>query len=310
MTALNITRPRARNNRSVRANPDIRPGIGSAERCIQKGHEFLNVTVVPTDSTLGQSLFQLEVNPSQVPRLAIIASQYKQWRGRMSLTVESLGNAFSTSSVALAYVPDPDPAELPSNPTDLLRVVESAPSRADLHLQAVATKTVTANWDLTTNPWKFVQDSDASDRANGLFLVVSYGSPGTTPVNLRVGVSYDITFQGNTYSPTAGSIIPTPRQVLAQVCQITCGPPVNVLEETEGTLTVSLDSGSFPPALQGVWPLLVDANFVAGTGSTISAVNTALVSFTVTPDAVNFLSTGPIGVTGVVAGFAFVAPDD
>jgi hypothetical protein len=307
MAAMNISRkPQAqRTARRPRVNPDIRPGIGSAERCVQKGHEFLNVTVVPTTSTLGQSLFQLEVNPSQVPRLAIIASQYKQWRGRMSLTVESLGNAFSTSSVALAFIPDPDPNELPSDPTDLLRVVESAPSRADLHLQAVATKTVTANWDLTTNPWKFVEDSDASDRANGLFLLVSYGSPGDTPVNLRIGVNYDITFQGNTFKP-ANAILPlNAREVLAQASSIMCAGPTTT---STSTVILAATGVSFPPFLQGVWPLLASVKIGTIEGSVCDVEDNVLSTFTITSGAAQFTFVNNVVIAGVTGGNVFIAP--
>jgi hypothetical protein len=309
MAAMNISRrPQAqRTVRRPRVNPDIRPGIGSAERCVQKGHEFLNVTVVETDSTLGQSLFQLEVNPSQVPRLAIIASQYKQWRGRMSLTVESLGNAFSTSSVALAFIPDPDPAELPADPTDLLRVVESAPSRADLHLQAVSTKTVTANWDLTTNPWKFVEDDDPSDRSNGLFLLVSYGSPGDTPVNLRIGVSYDITFQGNTFKP-ANAIVPiTAREVLAQVSSITSAGLTSTSTAADLIITTGV---TFPPYLQGTWPLVAPVRIGRIQGTVGATEDNAISLFVITSGAAQFKFITPPTIADVTDGNFFVSPTD
>jgi len=307
MAKVGISRRNGPRRRQRRANPDIRPGVGTAERCSQKGHEFLNVTVVPTTSTLGQTLFQLEVNPTQVPRLAIIASQYKQWRGRMSMTVESLGNAFSTSSVALAFIPDPDPNELPSVPTDLLRVVESAPSRADLHLQAVGTKTVTANWDLSTNPWKFVQDTDVSDRANGLFLLVSYGSPGTTPVNLRIGVSYDITFQGNTYSPASEVTPLSALDVLARVNQIILGTPCNT---TVVGLAVNVTGAlPFPPALQGTWPLITEVNYGTIDDTSTADLNVgAITTFVVAPNLASFTYVATPTVADATGVFAFVAP--
>lgn len=142
----------------------------------------------------------------QFPRLGVFASQYKQWKGDVSLKVESLGNAFATSSVSLAFIPDPDVNDLPSDPTALLRVVNSAPSQRNLHLQSQGSASVTAPWKLSTSPWKFVQDTDVSDRSNGVFVIVSNGSPGTVDVPLKVSVSYNVQFQGNTYTPLEGAL--------------------------------------------------------------------------------------------------------
>jgi len=197
MAALSLVKrkPNKRRN-AVRQNTR---GAGRIHREI--GEEFLSFVTVPTTSSIGASLFSLEVNPMQLPRLSVFASQYKQWKGQISMHVESLGNAFSTSSVSCAYIPDPDPNDLPSDPTALLRVVNSAPSQRNLHLQDKAIASVSASWKLTTNPWKFVQDTDISDRSNGTFLIISNGSPGTTEVPLKVSFKYNVSFQGNTYSP-------------------------------------------------------------------------------------------------------------
>jgi len=148
----------------------------------------------------------VEVNPTQFPRLGVFASQYKQWKGDFKLHVESLGNAFANSSVSLAYVPDPDPSDLPSDPTALLRVINASPSQANLHLQAQGSKNVSASWKLSTNPWKFIVDNQASERANGLFIVVANGSPGLADIPLKVSVSYDVQFQGNTFAPLEGAL--------------------------------------------------------------------------------------------------------
>jgi hypothetical protein len=196
----------------------VRPArpIGVQERLRQKGHEFFQIITVPTDAFIGQNLFQLEVNPTMIPRLSVIASQYKQWKGDMKLHVESLGNAFSLSSVTSAFFPDPDPAELPSDPIALLRAIDAAPSKRNLHLQDTSIKTVDAPWSLTTNPWKFNVDTDPSDRANGLFVIISNGTPGSDPVNVKISLSYDITFQGNTFQPMIPALI-TPARTLASV---------------------------------------------------------------------------------------------
>jgi len=202
MAAMSLTKRRPARRT---AKKTIRPSNGSA-RHSERGQEFLSFLTVPTASTIGSSLYTLEVNPTQFPRLGVFASQYKQWKGDVTLKVESLGNAFATSSVSLAFIPDPDVNELPSDPTSLLRVINSAPSQRNLHLQSQGSASVVAPWKLSTNPWKFVQDTDVSDRANGVFVIVSNGSPGAVDVPLKVSVSYNVQFQGNTYSPLEGAL--------------------------------------------------------------------------------------------------------
>jgi len=185
--------------RTMRNAPAIRSNLTRPDR--QVGEEFYGFITVPASATVGQNLFSVEVNPTSFSRLAVFASQYKQWRGLITMRVESLGNAFSTSSVSAAYIPDPDVNELPLDPTALLRVVNSSPSQRNLHLQDKNTISINANWQLSTNPWKFVQDTDPSDRSNGLFLIVANGSPGATDIPLKISFRYDVSFQGATYSP-------------------------------------------------------------------------------------------------------------
>jgi hypothetical protein len=217
MAAMNIARrPQPSRNRVAPRRPVSGNTIGAAQgNTLQRGHEFLTTFVVPVGSTLGQNLYQLEVNPTQFPQLAIFASQYTQWRGNVKLHLEALGNAFATSSISAAYIADPDPSDLPSTPADVIRVVESveAASRLSLHLQDSATRTLLAPWRVTTNPRKFVVDTDLSDRANGLFLVSSMGDPGSTPINIKVSVTYDVAFFGRKYTPLE-SALATPLSAL------------------------------------------------------------------------------------------------
>nr|WPR18105.1 MAG: capsid protein [Chemarfal virus 142] len=219
--------------RSRMPNASNRP-IGKQERLFQKGHEFYQIVEVPSSATIGQNLFQVEVNPTIFPRLSVIASQYKQWRGKINMHVESLGNAFALSSVSAAFFPDPDPADLPADPISLLRAIDSAPSKTNLHLQDTGIKTVTAPWTLTTNPWKFCVDDEASDRANGQFLIISNGSPGSELINLKVSFSYEVTFQGNTFQP----MTPVTPPILASL----------TLSTTPASITATtLTHPAFPP---------------------------------------------------------------
>lgn len=252
MASLGMARKAPSNARGPRRNRDI----GAQERMNQKGHEFLGVVKVPTTAAIGQKLYQLEVNPQYIPRLSVIASQYKQWKGPITLHVESLGNAFATSSIAAAFVPDPDAVELTQTGVDLLRVVDSAPSKTSLHLQESVTKNVKASWSLTTNPWKFVQDTDPSDRSNGLFVIVALGSPGSVEIDLKISVSYDVTFQGNTYlamEPTTVNALAAWQGVNDSLSDIEFAPGASGWVIAGPTITLNYPTGSVPSKFHGTW---------------------------------------------------------
>lgn len=178
------------------------------------------------------------------------------------MKVESLGNAFSTSSVSLAYVPDPDPNDLPSDPTALLRVVNSAPSQRNLHLQDQRSAVVSASWKLSTNPWKFVQDTDPSDRSNGVFLIVANGSPGATDIPLKVSFKYDISLRGNTYTPLESGLANVTQAVYGvnnalsdQLFTPTTG--ASNWSVTGNALTLNYPTGSVSPKYYGSWTTAV-----------------------------------------------------
>jgi len=290
MAALSLVKSKKRPRRPQR--PRAQPGRIHREQ----GEEFLSFVSVPAASTIGASLFSLEVNPMQLPRLSVFASQYKQWKGTVSMKVESLGNAFSTSSVSLAYVPDPDPNDLPTDPTALLRVVNSAPSQRNLHLQDQRSAVVNASWKLSTNPWKFVQDTDSSDRSNGVFLIVANGSPGAADIPLKVSFKYDISFQGNTYTPLESG--------LANVTQALYGVN-NALSDqlftpTTGaanwsvagnSLTLNYPSGSVNPKYYGTW-----------TTALTGLPNAAIVLQVVTQATSGTSSNGRTTITGLSVG--------
>jgi hypothetical protein len=249
-------RPKTRAPRRPRSNAPIRSSNSSIDR--QIGEEFYGFITVPAAATIGQSLLAVEVNPSSFSRLSVFASQYKQWRGRISMQVESLGNAFSTSSVSAAFVPDPDLSDLPTDPTALLRVINSSPSQKNLHLQDKRVVNVVADWKLSTNIWKFVLDSDASDRSNGVFVIVANGSPGTTDIPLKVSFRYDVQFQGNTYAPLesgAASVLSALYGVNNYLSDTLFTPTTGAANWsiTGTSLTLNYPSGSVSSKYYGSW---------------------------------------------------------
>nr|QYF49508.1 MAG: structural polyprotein [Heilongjiang sediment hepe-like virus 3] len=299
----------------------IRPSNGSAQHR-ETGTEFLSFIPVPIATTLGTSLFVLEANPTKFPRLAIFASQYKQWKGDISLKVESLGNAFATSSVSVAFIPDPNPAELPTDPTSLLRVINSAPSQRNLHLQSQGSTSVNAPWKLSTNPWKFVQDDDPSDRANGLFVIVANGSPGTVEVPLKVSASYNVLFQGNTFNPLEESL-PTVTSALYGVNNFLSS---SLFTPTTGAknwsvagnnLILTYPSGTVPVKYYGNWtPLLPQLPFGAivsqynlvAAAATATCNRTTLLGFVVTATSTTYFFNAIAAPTAAVSNSFVVLP--
>jgi hypothetical protein len=205
MANLGFAKPQPRRSRNAPGNAIIGAAQGSTR---QRGHEFLTTIVVPSGATLGQNLYQLEVNPTQFPQLAVFASQYTQWKGNVNLNIEALGNSFAKSAVLAAYIADPDGGDLPTAPADLLRTIESVErqSRTSIHLQDVVTHNLTAPWRVSTNPWKFVEDTDVSDRANGIFVLAALGDPGTDPIVVKISATYDISFQGRKFTPMESAL--------------------------------------------------------------------------------------------------------
>jgi len=287
MQSLGIARrpKQPRRNRRRGTNPGNAIGNRSGSNN-QKGHEFLTTVPVPAGAILGQNLYQLEVNPSSFPQLSVFASQYTQWRGTIKMNVEALGNAFATSSVTAAYIADPDTSDLPVVPLDLLRVVESVEqvSRKSIHLQDPAsTHVISAPWRVSTNPWKFVNDTDVSDRANGIFVIVALGDPGTTPINLKISASYDVSFQGRKYTPLESASATTVSAALGVNNSIGNQAYTNTTGSfnwvyTPGTFTLVLNytAGFVPAKYFGSW------SYGAGTywfaNAVVAAATTAIVN--------------------------------
>lgn len=313
MQSLGIARrpKQPRRNRRRGTNPGNSIGNKSGSNN-QKGHEFLTTVVVPPGALLGQNLYQIEVNPTSFPQLSVFSSQYTQWRGNVKLNVEALGNSFATSSVTVAYIADPDTADLPVAPLDLLRVVESVEqvSRRSIHLQdPSATHMISAPWRVSTNPWKFVQDTDPSDRANGVFVIVALGDPGATPINLKVSATYDVSFQGRKYAPLE-SAVPTLTSAVLGVNNnlgnlvFTNGSGATnwVYNPATFTLVMNYTAGLMPAKYLGVWNYGTGAWFanavVAGAVTTI--VNRPLLNLmTVTSTSTTYVFSAALAVPPV-----------
>jgi hypothetical protein len=321
MAALSLLKQKPAPRRIARRKATIAPNRGNKVHR-EVGHEFLSFLTVPAATTFGNQLYSLEVNPTQFPRLGVFASQFKQWKGDVKLHVESLGNAFANSSVSLAYVPDPDPTDLPADPTALLRVINASPSQANLHLQAQGTKSVVASWKLSTNPWKFVVDSQPSDRANGLFLVVANGSPGASDIPLKVSVSYDVQFQGNTFAPLEGALANVAQAVYGvnnnlsdTLFQPTTGA-TNYTISGSGNVNLNLNYpiGSVSQKYYGIWtgalgglPFgAIVTGFAYGPASTAANITrSSLVGLTISATQTVYTFSSAFNVTGLTGALSF-----
>jgi len=304
MTRLNISRPRAPRARRVATRSDV---------ITVTGEEILTIASIPTTSAVGDLIYVLEVNPTQFPRLAVFASQYKQWKGDLKMKCESLGNAFANSSVSLAFVADPDQSELPVPGIGLVQVADSAPSgcRAQLHLQSTNSALVDAPWKFGAQIWKYCQDTDVSDRASGLFLVVSNGVPGgTAPIPLKITASYRVQFQGNTYAPMESAVATN----ISALYGVNNALSDNLFTATTGafnwvlsgpTLTLTMPTGTVSSKYQGVWNYPTTAVWFI---TVVPASNTGVVSrvnittMTVTATSVVYLfATAPTTPVGSVS---------
>lgn len=225
---------------------------------------LLTVTVTPS-STPGQLLAQIPVNPLSPPRLQSVARQFDSWHGTMALEAETTGNAFSKNYVIIRHLPNGDPSQIPSQAESLLNTVEACgrPSESQrLQLDSNRKAVVTASWASSYNKNKPIVDPDANDANNGLFLLVSNGSPGTESVDVVLRLRYNIRFFG----PIAKPLIPdTSLQVASTTGSLTApwaganlqGPGTNYLQWDDPTATLTIPKGKYLLSLR-----------VSGTGLT------------------------------------------
>lgn len=213
---------------------------------------LLTVTISPS-STPGQLLAQIPVNPLSPPRLQSVARQFDSWHGMMALEAETTGNAFSKNYVIIRHLPNGDPAQIPAQAEALLNTVEACgrPSESQrLQLDSNRKAVVTASWASSYNKNKPIVDPDANDANNGLFLLVSNGSPGTESVDVVLRLRYNIRFFG----PIAKPLIPdTSLSMSSTSASLTApwaganfqGPGTNYIQWDEPAATLTVPRGKY-----------------------------------------------------------------
>jgi hypothetical protein len=169
-----------------------------------RGTERVVTLTIPTTSKAGDLLYTLEGNPNSAPRARAVASQFDSWSSPLELEVETTGNAFSKNFILIRHLPNGDPNRLPPPGQSLLNVAEAYDRRDEsvkLQLDSNAKGVCKAPWSLSYNPRKPIEDTDASERNLGLFIIVSNGSPGAEPVDITIRLRYDFRFYGPIYQP-------------------------------------------------------------------------------------------------------------
>lgn len=174
------------------------------------GTERVATITIPTNSTPGQLLFTLENNPNSAPRAGAIATQFDSWHSVTELEVETTGNAFAKNFIVIRHIPNGDPSRIPSDPQSLLNFAEAYSRRNEsfkLQLDSNGKGIVRAPWTgVSYNPRKPINDTDPSERNNGLFIIVSNGSPGTDPVDITIRYRYSLKFYGPIYQPIISNL--------------------------------------------------------------------------------------------------------
>nr|WGZ60528.1 structural polyprotein [Bastrovirus sp.] len=229
-----------------RRNPQSSMNVNSNNRC--SALERVATFTIPTTSKPGDLLFTLQNNPTSAPRSSAIASQFDSWHGVTSIQVESTGNAFAKNFVVIRHVPNGDPARLPAPGQPLLNIAESYSRRGEsikLQLDSNTKPFCTAPWrGISYNTRKPILDDDPSERNNGLFIIVSNGSPGAEPVDITVRYKYDFHFYGPLYT--------------------------GILPNLSGRITTG--AGTTPTAPLGTVPTIEGNSIIASTANTFTLI--------------------------------------
>lgn len=168
-----------------------------------QGTERIKTITIPTDSTAGKVLAKVYVSPISAPRASTIAAQFDSWSGTISLEAESTGNAFSQNYIILHHFPDADGTRIPTDADLLLAAAETTTHRmetARLQLDSNKKATALAPWRLSYNAYKPLSSVNLSESFNGVFYVISNGSPGDKPVSVTLRMKYNIRFYGASFS--------------------------------------------------------------------------------------------------------------
>lgn len=243
-------RPRTKQN-SPRSRRNLsRPNMSEVH--FQDAERLLTVTV-PASSTPGSLLALIPVNPLTPPRLQAVARQFDTWHGTMSLEAETTGNAFSKNYVILRHLPNGDPTQVPVTAEALLNTVEAGGRPTDtqrLQLDSNRKAVVVATWRHSYNKDKPIVDPDLNDANNGLFLLVSNGSPGTEPVDVVLRLRYNIRFYGPVAKPLvidSSSTLLSSSTTLATpwLDGVLTGPGTNYFKWNDNSATLTLPKGRY-----------------------------------------------------------------
>lgn len=249
----------------------------------QDTERLLTVTVPPS-SAPGTLLALIPVNPLTPPRLQSVARQFDTWHGTMSLEAETTGNAFSKNYVILRHLPNGDPSQVPVQPEALLNTVEAGGRPTDtqrLQLDSNRKAVVVASWRHSYNKDKPIVDPDANDANNGLFLLVSNGSPGTESVDVVLRLRYNIRFYGPVAKPL---VIDASIDLYSATGTLTspwngssfAGPGTNYLQWDEPTATLTIPKGKYLLSVRVTGTGLSALGSAVATNCTLGAAATQL----------------------------------
>lgn len=285
--------------------------------------ERVATLTIPASSAPGDLLASYAVNPLSAPRLRAVAQQFDSWHGSMSMEVETTGNAFSKNYVILRHLPNGDPTLIPSNSDALLNTVEASArpgESARLQLDSNRPASVSARWSESYNKNKPIVDADLNDCRNGLFLIVSNGSPGSDTVTLTVRLRYQIRFFGPVYrslvpdnstriSATGAPATPWSDATLS-------GNGAGYISFNPSKSTVTLPAGNY--LLSQVYkgtgitsvPGAIFTNCSAGPGSVVVTPTIAIDSYTlsVSADSGTVKLGVPVTATTLTSASLFIAP--
>nr|UKQ11021.1 hypothetical protein 3 [signal crayfish associated tombus-like virus 1] len=231
-----------------------------------RGTERVVTLTIPTTSKAGDLLYTLEGNPNSAPRARAVASQFDSWSSALELEVETTGNAFSKNFILIRHLPNGDPSRLPPSGQSLLNVAEAYDRRDEsvkLQLDSNAKGVCKAPWSLSYNPRKPIEDTDASERNLGLFIIVSNGSPGTEPVDITVRLRYDFRFYGPIFQP----LVTNSSQLLSNTTTSTTAPFTGATISGPGEAVFTGNIIRFVNA--GSYLLNIQATSVSGTISPV-----------------------------------------
>lgn len=317
------TLPKLSPRRNFSGRTNRRGAIDLNSVSTSNGCERVATITIPVNSTPGQLLFTLENNPNSAPRASAISSQFDSWHSVTELEVETTGNAFAKNFIVIRHLPNGDPSRIPTEPQSLLNFAEAYSRRYEsckLQLDSNGKGVVRAPWrGVSYNPRKPINDSDPSERNNGLFIIVSNGSPGTDPVDITIRYRYALKLYGPIFQP----ILPNLTASLTGGSGLTAVAPLPlnmvlsgfpVLSRTTNSLTLKAGSYLMTTNLTGTG---ITSGFVPSSPGVIftivAASNSGLnasQAWTFTLPSAAVVTFGGVIATTLTAASVFLSPFD